>query len=70
MFQGVPSFLTKIVGKLCMGDFFSRNEHITEALRMQMEVQRRLHEQLEVNKWEFSTNNIHPAFTFIHAFKI
>ncbi|RWR85650.1 hypothetical protein CKAN_01452100 [Cinnamomum micranthum f. kanehirae] len=28
----------------------NRNEHITEALRVQMEVQRRLHEQLEVQK--------------------
>lgn len=26
----------------------SRNTHITEAFRMQMEVQRRIHEQLEV----------------------
>lgn len=29
---------------------YSRNVHITEAIRMQMEVQRRLHEQLEVIK--------------------
>lgn len=27
---------------------FSRNVHMNEAIRMQMEVQRRLHEQLEV----------------------
>nr|CAD1823192.1 unnamed protein product [Ananas comosus var. bracteatus] len=33
-----------------MGRSMNENVHITEAIRMQMEVQRRLHEQLEVQK--------------------
>ncbi|KAJ0975934.1 hypothetical protein J5N97_017899 [Dioscorea zingiberensis] len=33
-----------------MGRTMNENVHITEAIRMQMEVQRRLHEQLEVQK--------------------
>ena len=41
-------FLYKTLGKMFLHLFGPRGTHIAEALRMQMEVQKQLHEQLEV----------------------
>ena len=48
---------------LCNG-ICSGNSHMVDAIRMQMEVQRRLHEQLEVIKNSLSLNYLYLQLGF------